>query len=154
NNHLYRNRGDGTFEEVAARAGVQADKQRFAKGCSWLDYDNDGFRDLFVNNLSDDARLYHNNRDGHFEEVTSRMGIDGPKGFSCWSFDYDNEGGLDIFAVYYDRPVDEVIQGMLGMPVERTGTRLYRTLQGKGFEDVSVAAGLEPFFASMGSNYA
>jgi hypothetical protein len=154
NNRLYRNRGDGTFEEVAARAGVQADKERFAKGCSWLDYDNDAFPDLFVNNLSDDARLYHNNRDGHFEEVTSRMGIDGPKGFSCWSFDYDNDGWLDIFAVYYDRPIDEVIRGMLGMPVERTGNRLYRNFQGKGFEDVSVAAGLEPFFASMGSNYA
>ena len=36
------------------------------------------------------------------------MGIDGPGGFSCWSFDYDNDGWLDIFAVYYDRPIDEV----------------------------------------------
>jgi hypothetical protein len=153
-NRLYRNRGDGTFEEVAARAGVQADAERFAKGCSWLDYDNDGFPDLFVNNLSDDARLYHNNRDGHFEEVTSRMGIDGPRGFSCWSFDYDNDGWLDIFAVYYDRPIDEVVRGMLVMPVERTGNRLYRNKEGRGFEDVSVATGLEPFLATMGSNYA
>jgi hypothetical protein len=153
-NRLYRNRRDGSFEEVAARAGVQADRERFAKGCSWLDYDNDGFPDLFVNNLFDDARLYHNNRDGRFDEVTSRMGIDGPRGFSCWSFDYDNDGWLDIFAVYYDRFIDEVVRGLLGMPVERTGNRLYRNLQGKGFEDVSVAAGLEPFFATMGSNFA
>ena len=35
-------------------------------------------------------------------------GIDGPKGFSCWSLDYDNDGWLDIFAVYYNRPIDEV----------------------------------------------
>ena len=153
-NRLYRNRGNGTFEEVSARAGVQGDKERFAKGCSWLDYDNDGFPDLFVNNLFDDARLYHNRGDGRFEEVTTQMGIDGPKGFSCWSFDYDNDGWLDIFAVYYDRLTDEVVRGMLGMPVERTGNRLYRNLQGQGFRDVSVEAGLEPFFASMGSNFA
>ena len=153
-NRLYHNRGDGTFEEVGARAGIQGEKERFAKGCSWLDYDNDGFPDLFVNNLFDDARLYHNNRDGHFEEVTSRMGIDGPHGFSCWSFDYDNDGWLDIFAVYYDRTVDEVVGGMLGKPSEKTANRLYRNLQGRGFEDVSVAAGLAASFASMGSNFA
>ena len=50
-NRLYRNKGNGTFEEVAARAGVAGDPERFAKGCTWLDYDNDGFPDLFVNNL-------------------------------------------------------------------------------------------------------
>ncbi len=153
-NRLYRNRGNGTFEEVSATAGLRGDKERFAKGCSWLDYDNDGFPDLFVNNLFDDARLYHNGRDGHFEEVTTHMGIDGPKGFSCWSFDYDNDGWIDIFAVYYDRMMDEVLRGMLGMPLEQTGNRLYRNLQGKGFRDMSVEAGLGPFFASMGSNFA
>ena len=77
-NRLYRNKGDGTFEEVAARAGVKGDPERFAKGCSWLDYDNDGFPDLFVNNFIDDARLYHNERDGRFVEVTTSKGIDGP----------------------------------------------------------------------------
>ncbi len=83
------------------------------------------------------------------------MGIDGPKGFSCWSFDYDNDGWLDIFAVYYDRTDRRCApRHARGCRVERTGNRLYRNLQGKGFQDVSVAAGLEPFFASMGSNFA
>lgn len=152
-NRLYHNRGDGTFEEVGQRAAVQGSRERFAKGCTWLDYDNDDFPDLFVNNMADAARLYHNNREGRFEEVTSPMGIDGPKGFSCWSFDYDNDGWLDLFAVYYDRPMDDVIAGLLGMPVERTGNRLYRNLEGKGFEDVSLSTGLGVFFATMGSNY-
>ncbi len=152
-NRLYRNRGDGTFEEVGQRAAVQGSRERFAKGCTWLDYDNDDFPDLFVNNMADAARLYHNNREGRFEEVTSPMGIDGPKGFSCWSFDYDNDGWLDLFAVYYDRPMDDVVAGLLGMPVERTGNRLYRNLEGKGFEDVSLSTGLGVFFATMGSNY-
>jgi hypothetical protein len=151
---LYRNKGDGTFEEVAARAGVKGDPERFAKGCTWLDYDNDGFPDLFINNLRDVARLYHNERDGRFVEVTTSQGIDGPRGFSCWSFDYDNDGWLDIFAVYYDRQMDEVVRGILGMPTDRPGNRLYRNLQGKGFQDVAVAAGLEPLYASMGSNFA
>ena len=151
---LYRNKGDGTFEEVASRAGVQGDPERFAKGCTWLDYDNDGLPDLFINNLRDVARLYHNERDGRFVEVTTSRGIDGPRGFSCWSFDYDNDGWLDIFAVYYDRLMDEVVRGMVGMPVDQPGNRLYRNLEGKGFQDVTVTAGLEPFFASMGSNFA
>ncbi len=154
-NRLYRNRGNGTFEDVSARSGVQGDAERFAKGCSWLDYDNDGFPDLFVNNFQDDARLYHNEHDGRFFEVTTSKGIDGPRGtFSCWSFDYDNDGWLDIFTVAYDRPVDEVVKGMLGMPIDVPGNRLYRNLQGQKFQDVTVDVGLETFFASMGSNFA
>ena len=45
-NRLYRNRGDGTFEEVAAKAGVQG-KATCCKGAAWIDYDNDGYPDLF-----------------------------------------------------------------------------------------------------------
>ncbi|MGP0069500.1 MAG: CRTAC1 family protein [Isosphaeraceae bacterium] len=151
---LYRNRGNGTFEDVAAGAGLVCPPDRFAKGCTWLDYDNDGFPDLFINNLADDARLYHNERNGRFVEVTTSQGIDGPKGFSCWSWDYDNDGWLDIFAVYYNRPVDDVVRGMLGQPLDMPGNRLYRNLQGKGFRDVSIEAGLDVYFASMGSNFA
>ena len=78
--------------------------ERYAKGCAWLDYDNDDFPDLFVNNGQEYARLYHNERDGRFVEVTTPMGIDGPLGgFSCWSFDFDNDGWLDLFAVSYMR---------------------------------------------------
>ncbi len=154
-NRLYRNKGNGTFEEVAAAAGVKGDAERFAKGCSWLDYDNDGFPDLFVSNFSDDARLYHNERDGRFFEVTSSKGIDGPRGgFSCWTFDYDNDGWLDIFAVAYDRPVDEAVRGLIGQPIDVPGNRLYRNLAGQRFQDVTAMTGLEPFLASMGSNFA
>ncbi len=151
---LYRNKGDGTFEDVADAAGLRSDPARFAKGCAWLDYDNDGYPDLFINNLSDDARLYHNERDGRFVEVTTSKGIDGPKGFSCWSWDYDNDGWLDIFAVYYNRGVEDVIRGMMGEPLDRPANKLYRNLHGKGFQDVTLEAGLDMFFASMGSNFA
>ncbi len=103
-NHLYHNRADGTFEDVTTRAGVEQDFQQFCKGADWIDYDNDDYPDLFVDNMNGDARLYHNNRNGTFTDVTSSMGIDGPHvGFSCWAWDYDNDGWLDIFATCYDR---------------------------------------------------
>ena len=74
NNRLYSNRGDGTFDNIAAAAGVEGDPARCGKGCAWIDYDNDSLPDLFINNLEDTGRLYHNKRDGRFAEVTTEMG--------------------------------------------------------------------------------
>ena len=63
-NRLFRNKGNGTFENVTNKAGVEGDPVALCKGCTWLDYDNDGYVDLYVNNLEDTGRLYHNQRDG------------------------------------------------------------------------------------------
>ncbi len=153
-NRLYHNKGNGTFEEVAVKAGVQGDPSYFCKGCTWVDYDNDGSPDLFLDNLGGDARLFHNNRDGTFRDETTPMGINGPyHGFSCWSWDYNNDGWLDIFATCYDRTLGDVVKGLLGEPHGRYSNRLYRNRGGKGFEDVTKAAGLDMVFATMGSNY-
>ncbi len=51
-NRLYRNRGDGTFVELAAKAGLDEKFEKFCKGCVWLDYDNDRFPDLYLNDLA------------------------------------------------------------------------------------------------------
>ena len=59
---LYHNRGDGTFENVAEAAGVTND--RFGKGVAWGDYDDDGLPDLYISNLGQPNRLYHNQGDG------------------------------------------------------------------------------------------
>jgi hypothetical protein len=155
-NKLYRNRGDGTFEEVAARAGVRG-KGQWCKGAAWIDYDNDGYPDLFLNYMDSTAQLFHNNRDGTFSDVTAAMGITGPKGgFSCWAFDYDNDGWLDIFATCYQRDLNHIVGDMLGIPVHppMEGTRLYRNLGGKRFQDVSKETGVDKVFATMGSNFA
>jgi hypothetical protein len=152
-NRLYRNRGDGTFEEVAARAGV-AGNGLHTKGATWIDFDNDGYPDLFVNILNGTAVLYRNNRDGTFTDVTAQMGIDGPKqGFSCWAWDYDNDGWLDIFATSYDRSLGDVVRGLRGEPHSRNTCKLYRNLKGKGFQDVTREAGLDMVFMTMGSNF-
>jgi hypothetical protein len=158
---LYRNKGDGTFEEVSAKAGLPTDLNA-ALGATWFDYDNDGYPDLFVNMGKGiygpprgTARLYHNNRNGTFTDVTKEMGIDGPiNGFSCWAFDYDNDGWLDIFASTVDQSIEDVIKGIMGQPHSRTTAKLYRNLQGKGFRDVTKEAGLDMVFAPMGSNFA
>ena len=152
---LYRNKGDGTFEDVAGVAGVQGEPARVCKGCTWIDYDNDGYPDLFLNYLNGDGRLYHNDRKGGFAEETVLMGINGPHhGFSCWSWDYDNDGWLDIFATCYDRSVAAVAGGLVGQRHNMYSNRLYHNKKGKGFVDVAAEAGLDIVFASMGSNYA
>src|SRR5207248_1499951 len=100
------------------------------------------------------AQLFRNNRDGTFTEVTQPLGIDGPTaGFSCWAWDYDNDGWLDIFATSYDRTVGDVVQGLLGQPHERHPNKLFRNLQGKGFKDVTREVGLDMIFSPMGSNF-
>jgi prepilin-type N-terminal cleavage/methylation domain-containing protein len=153
-NRLYRNLGNGKFEEVAARAGVQGVAAHFCKGCTWIDYDNDGYPDLFLNNLGAAGRLFHNNRDGTFTDETSPMDINGPQhGFSCWTWDYDNDGWLDIFATCYDRTLGDVVRGLLGEPHNQNSSRLFRNVKGGGFENVTREAGLEMVLATMGSNY-
>ena len=153
-NRLYHNRKDGTFVEVAARAGVDGRGQEFFKGCTWIDYDNDRFPDLFVDCMSGLARLYHNEKDGTFADVTGDMGIDGPRGgFACWSWDYDNDGWLDIFATSYDRSLNDVVRGLVGRRHSRASSRLFHNKGGKGFDNTLEEAGLDMVFATMGCNY-
>jgi hypothetical protein len=151
-NRLYRNLGNGTFQEVARQAGLS--EQAFAKGCAWLDFDNDDFPDLFVNNLNGTGQLYRNNRDGSFSNVTTQLGVEGPvAGFSCWAWDYDNDGWLDIFATSYRRTLADVVKGLQGESVQAPRSALYRNREGKQFQDVAAEVGLDGVYATMGSNY-
>ncbi|MCI0683031.1 MAG: CRTAC1 family protein [Gemmataceae bacterium] len=157
---LYRNQGDGTFANVAARAGLPADLNS-CLGSAWIDLDNDGYPELFVNMgraiggpPTGTARLYRNNRDGTFTDVTQALGIDGPtNGFSCWAFDFDNDGWLDIFASSTSHTVEDVVKGLLGRPHDNFTAKLYRNRAGKGFQDVTRAAGLDKVYSPMGSNF-
>jgi hypothetical protein len=149
---LYRNKGDGTFEEVAVRAGLP--ELMGCLGAAWIDFDNDGYPDLFVNIQGGTARLFRNNRNGTFTDVTREMGIDGPfDGFSCWAFDFDNDGWLDIFASSTAHTLKDVVKGLLNQPHDQPTARLYRNLKGKGFQDVTKEAGLDKVYSPMGSNF-
>jgi hypothetical protein len=153
---LYHNRGNGTFEDVAPRAGVQND--RYAKGAAWGDIDNDGDLDLFVSNMSVSApmqsRLYRNRGDGTFEDVAGPWGIKGAShDFTCTFWDFDDDGWLDLLVSDYHDSLAEVVGVGLGLDV-KTSRRpsLYRNLQGRGFEDVSLSVGLARPIPAMSLN--
>jgi hypothetical protein len=149
---LFENQGDGTFRDVAARAGVTND--RFAKGVSWGDYDNDGDPDLYVSNLMAENRLYRNHGDGTFADVAREAGVTRPsKSFPVWFWDYDNDGNLDIFVSSFDGKAQDHARHYLKRPRTCELACLYRGDGRGGFSDVAVAAGLDFPMLAMGSNF-
>ncbi len=118
---LYHNNGDGTFTDVTEKAGVQ--NNRWGIGAAFVDYDRDGKLDLFVGNYlkfdphvkkpyytadafagpldyeGDSNRLFHNNGDGTFTDVSERAGIANPPGraMGVTVGDFDNDGWPDIY---------------------------------------------------------
>jgi hypothetical protein len=98
-NRLYRNRGNGVFEDVTAKAGVAG--SGYSMGVAAADYDNDGHPDLFVAGVGRNT-LYRNRGDGTFEDVTAKSGIHNePWSVAAGWFDYDGDGRLDLFVVNY-----------------------------------------------------
>jgi len=153
-NLLYRNRGDGTFEERAEAAGL-AGRGGVWKGAAWADFDGDHLPDVFLTDITGTAKLLRNRGDGTFIDVTEAMGIAGPQqGFSCWAWDYDNDGWPDIFATSFDRSLQDVVLGVTGAGSHRRrSNKLYRNLGGKRFQDVTQEMGLDRCFSAMGSNF-
>ena len=152
---LYHNRGDGTFEDVAASAGVS--NSQCAKGSSWGDYDGDGRIDLFVSNMGAPCRLYHNEGAGKFRDVAPELGVTGPdRAFACWFFDYDNDGRPDLFVNDYALSLASTAASALGLRSDRPPSRprLYRNLGPDGFRDVAPEVGLDRGIAPMGCNFA
>ena len=101
---LFHNNHDGTFTDVAAKAGVTNDRWGFA--VSIADYDNDGWPDIFVGNYGKN-RLYRNNHDGTFSDVAekARVTLGNWSAGAAWG-DYDGDGRLDLFVsgyVHFDR---------------------------------------------------
>lgn len=102
---LYRNKGDGTFEDVALEAGVgyNEDGKTFAgMGCDFNDYDNDGLPDILDTALGNEMyALFRNNGDGSFTYATNASGVGEAtllmSGWGARFFDYDNDGWKDIF---------------------------------------------------------
>ncbi|HXB57433.1 MAG TPA: CRTAC1 family protein [Vicinamibacteria bacterium] len=102
-NVLYHNRGDGTFEDVSEKAGITKASGTYGLGVSTLDFDDDGWTDLYVANDSNPAALYRNNHDGTFTDIAVAAGCaysqDGKPqaGMGVGIGDYDHNGTRDIF---------------------------------------------------------
>jgi hypothetical protein len=120
-NALYRNLGNGKFEDVTAKAGV-AGNGMFATGVTVGDYDNDGYLDIYVTGYGGN-QLFRNNGDGTFAEVTARAGVGGG-GWStsaAW-VDYDRDGYLDLFVGRY---VDYDLRKAPYCGYQKPGYRMY-----------------------------
>lgn len=154
---LYRNRGDGTFEEMAAEAGIEV--MDFVKGVAWGDYDNDGRPDLYLSILHASNRLYRNLGPGAgggwaFEDVTDRAGVGEPlASFPTWFWDFDNDGWPDLYVAGYAAQTADLVREMTGEPHTAALPRLYRNLGDGTFADVAAARGVDRIMYAMGSNY-
>jgi hypothetical protein len=165
-NHLYRNRRDGTFEDVTARSGLGA--SGWGQGVCAGDYDNDGHVDLFVTYFGAN-HLYRNRGDGAFDDVTIKAGlIDKDKrrrwGTGCAFLDYDRDGKLDLLVANYidldlaTAPTPDsglcrykgvkVACGPPGLPGGKNV--LYHNRGDGSFEDVSDKAGITRNSGSYG----
>jgi enediyne biosynthesis protein E4 len=157
---LFRNNHDGTFTNVAVKAGVTND--RWGYGVSIADYDNDGWPDIYVGNYGKN-RLYRNNHDGTFTDVAehARVDLGNWSPGSTWG-DYDGDGRLDLYVtgyVHFDRNSLPIAgtkavgyaqcqyrgtgvncgpRGLIGEP-----DHLFHNKGDGTFEDVTVKAGVE-----------
>ncbi len=128
---FYRNRGDGTFEDVSASAGVLVG-EHYGFTPLVMDFDNDGWPDIYVVNDSTASQLFHNKRDGTFAEIGMPAGVayneDGREqsGMGADAADYDGDGLLDIVKTNF----------------EQDTSTLYHNRGDSTFDDVTFAAGL------------
>jgi hypothetical protein len=152
---LFRNRGDATFEDVTAAAGVRDDL--VCKGATFGDYDGDGLPDLYVSNLGGKNRLYHNEGGCKFVDVAEKLGVTGPiQSFSCFFFDYDDDGWLDLYVSCYGTPRTRTPEVAAWYRDRKPGAdtqRLYQNDGHGGFRDVTRERGLERVVFPMGSNF-
>jgi hypothetical protein len=158
---LFHNRGDGTFEEVSKRAGVDDPSHYFGLGVEWGDYDDDGWPDLYVANDAGPNYLYHNRHDGTFEDVSLLAGIavsgDGLQQGSMgvdWG-DYRNDGHFSMFVTNFTEQADTLYRNS-GAGEFSDVTLLARLIQstylnvgwGTGFIDFSNSGWLGIFIAN------
>jgi hypothetical protein len=148
---LYRNRGNGTFEDITPRAGLT--HAQYGMGACAADYDNDGFTDVYVTNVGPNV-LYHNNAGKTFSDVTRATGV-GSRSFaaSCAFADADRDGYVDLFvANYVDARIDNnIFCGDVAAKVRvychplnfaPLASVLYHNNQDGTFTDISQKAGI------------
>ncbi|MEM8934560.1 MAG: FG-GAP-like repeat-containing protein, partial [Acidobacteriota bacterium] len=140
---LFRNRGDGTFDDVSVGSGLESCVYGFALAAA--DYDNDGLPDLFVSSLGFyDGRslLFHNEGGGVFRDVTREAGLGdwGPAFTATW-VDIDGNGWLDLF----------VVHNLGGLFDRKVPNRLYRNNGDGTFTDITRDAGLSTAWSTIGA---
>lgn len=96
-NHLLRNEQDETFLDIGPSAGISVALATW--GVIWLDYNNDGYWDVYISNTGGDQdRLYRNNGNETFTDITTTAGISATGGYGAAAADFDNDGWIDIYS--------------------------------------------------------
>ena len=137
---LFRNRGDGSFNDVSEPSGVAGAELSYGLGVLTADFDDDGWPDVYVANDGEPSHLFWNNRDGTFTEDGLAAGvatsIDGrtQSGMGVAAGDYDGDGRLDIFKTNFSEDLPN----------------LYRNRGNRFFDEVTTAAGLGANFRYLG----
>ncbi len=147
---LFRNKGDGTFEDVTAQAGLAGlDGVTVAL---FADYDNDGYKDLFVSRSFKPNQLFHNRGDGTFEEVTAQasIGADNCTTVASW-VDYNNDGWLDLYVGRYLDPRKDIPTTFYARNGEPN--QLYRNNGDGTFTNVTDEAGVGDVGLCLGTAF-
>jgi len=151
---LYRNNGNMTFTDVSEKAGVGGgnDPLSIVADALWLDYDNDGWRDLLIARFGMPI-LYHNEKNGTFKDVSAQSGLRKfGNTIAVMAFDYDNDGKLDLLFGNYFKPQNlldaagiekdpHVLPNDLDNAVNGGGVTLWHGLGGGKWEEVTEKAG-------------
>ncbi len=151
---LFRNRGDGTFEDITEKSGISAMPRGYGHGVAVGDYDNDGHDDLLITRWRSYA-LYRNRGDGTFEDMTEVVGLDGDRDWPTSSAfaDLDNDGDLDLYVCHYFKwndqdtrncsdPNDPTVYHCNPLDFPALPDHIFRNDGGR-FVDVSREAGLD-----------
>jgi hypothetical protein len=152
-NKLYKNNGDGTFTELAGKAGV--DDRHWGMAAGAIDYDRDGDEDLYVLNYGPNV-FYRNNGDGTFTDIAESVGLVGPEklnGYTKWSVgvafaDYNMDGRIDAmvgnFLAFDPDYVSSATPDMMPHPSEYMGqaSMLYLQQEDGRFVDATKEYGL------------
>ncbi len=158
---LYINNKNGTFTEIAGKAGCAITE--FVKGVTSGDYNNDGLTDIFISTLNGNKILLKNesvkNGAVKFVDVTEQAGLSNnrSRSFPTWFWDYDNDGWLDILVCGYEFTgslAGYAAAEAINAPVNNAGkVFLFRNKHDGTFEDVSAKVGLNKIAFAMGSNF-
>lgn len=157
-NKLYLNKGDLSFEDITAKAGVEGAYNHWTTGTTMADVNNDGFLDIYVSvagpgNVRKNL-LYLNNQNNTFTEQAQSYGI-ADEGHTIQSafLDYDNDGDLDLFVGNYPpngfSQKNDFFEQRMKNPSLETSDKLYRNDHGK-FTDITIKAGILNYGLTLG----
>lgn len=149
-NKLYRNIGDGTFKDITNSSGLQwireEDKQPGEPRQPLLaDLDNDGFQDIVISYVDDQHRVYKNNGNLGFTDVTQESGLGGKGlvGGPATVFDFDNDGLLDIYITYFGDYIHGVLPTLARRNSNGLPNQLFRNTGNFKFDNVTAGSNLD-----------